>query len=119
MSRTMIFCPLGLYGLMILKNWTEVQNKETMFLWNFVQRKPSYIGKVIEDKDCDRDFVVSFLRKSDKIVGKIVQPNVPDVTSMPEKDIKMILPQLVTLGFTKRETSLTSFEVYFWFINIK
>ncbi len=78
-----------------------------------------YIGKVIEGKDSNGDFVASFLRKSDKIVGKFVQPNVLDVASVPEKDIKMILPQPVTLGFTKRQKSLISFEVDFQFINIK
>ncbi|GBM44278.1 hypothetical protein AVEN_23333-1 [Araneus ventricosus] len=78
-----------------------------------------YIGKVIEVKDCGGDLVVSFLRKSDKIAGKFVQPNVSDVTSVPEKDIKLILPQPVTLGFNKRQKSLISFEVDFWFINIK
>ncbi|GBM03452.1 hypothetical protein AVEN_265486-1 [Araneus ventricosus] len=78
-----------------------------------------YIVKVIEGKDCDGDFVVSFLMKRNKIVGKFVQPNVRDVASVPEKYIKMILPQPVTLGFTKRQKSLISFEVDFRFINIK
>ncbi|GBM25124.1 hypothetical protein AVEN_96690-1 [Araneus ventricosus] len=78
-----------------------------------------YIGNVIESKDYGGEFVVGFLRKSDKMVGKFVQPNVPDVTSVPEKDIKMILSQPVTLGFTKRQKSLISFEIYFRFINIK
>lgn len=51
-----------------------------------------YIGKIISDIDNDGDFVISYLRKSEKYGGCFIYPNNPDIHSVNQKDIVITLP---------------------------
>lgn len=79
-----------------------------------------YIGQVTKEKDNEGDYEVTFLRKCKKSVGtKFVHPAVPDIASICTKDIKMILPQPVASGKTKRQQAFLSFEIDFKFMNMQ
>nr|CAD7434273.1 unnamed protein product [Timema monikensis] len=52
-----------------------------------------YVGKIIKQKDEDGDFEISYLRKSVKDPRKFMFPVEPDIASVAETDITMVLPQ--------------------------
>lgn len=78
-----------------------------------------FIRQVTQRKDDDNDVEVSFLRKSSKVKGKFVVPNVPDMSSVSIGDIKMILLNPKPCGGTKRQQSYYTFEIDFSLINIQ
>lgn len=83
------------------------------------KRNVYFIGNVTQRKDDENDVEVSFLRKSSKVKGKFVVPNVPDVSSVHIGDIKMILPNPKPCGGTKRQQSYYTFEIDFSLIHIQ
>ncbi|XP_064641955.1 uncharacterized protein LOC135496524 [Lineus longissimus] len=77
------------------------------------KKKVHYIGKVLREKDKSGDYEISFLKRSQKMVGKFVMPPVPKIEIANEDVIKMILPRPTWFGSTKRQLSQYSFEVQF------
>lgn len=69
-----------------------------------------YIGKILTVIDKDQEFGISYLRKSSKVLGKFVLPQVPDLSSVCRDDIKMILPKPTYSG-TKRQQNYLEFAV--------
>lgn len=70
-----------------------------------------YVGKVENGKDADGDYDVKFLRKGRKNTNDFLFPQEPDIASVPECDIVMILPQPTSLAKTKRRNACLKFEV--------
>lgn len=82
------------------------------------KQKVYYVGKILSQRN-ENEFEVSFMRKSTKGYESFFAPNVPDLSLVMKKDIKMILPPPLTHGLTKRQTSLLKFEINFSNLNIK
>jgi hypothetical protein len=61
-----------------------------------------YVGKILKQKDEDGDFEISYLRKSVKDPSKFMFPVEPDIASVAETDITIVLPQPLIAGQTKR-----------------
>ncbi|KAJ4426856.1 hypothetical protein ANN_26655 [Periplaneta americana] len=74
-------------------------------------RKGTKEGKIEKGKDADGDYEVTFLRKGLKNTNDFLFPQEPDIASVPECDIVMILPQLTYLAKTKRRNACMTFEV--------
>lgn len=75
-----------------------------------------YVAKVLQPKDKDGDYEVSYLRKSEKI-GGFVTPQIEDVASANCKDIAMILPPPLPMA-TKRLERYKKFSVNFGHLNV-
>ena len=54
-----------------------------------------FIGKLISGPDEDRDFKISFLKRSKNILNGFVFPEVEDLASIVRKDIERVSPHLV------------------------
>lgn len=52
-----------------------------------------YVGKLLSDMDVDNDYEISYIRKSEKLCGCFVFPNIPDFHSVNRTDIEFILPE--------------------------
>lgn len=78
-------------------------------------KKIYYIGKLLSEIDSvnENDYELTFLRKSEKMEGNFYFPDVPDIATVAKRDIKMILPQPLNYGKTKRQNSYYSFEIKF------
>jgi hypothetical protein len=66
------------------------------------------MGKIINQKDEDGDFEISYLKKSVKDPSRCVFPVEPDIASVAETDIAIVLPQPLIAGQTKRLKSYPS-----------
>lgn len=75
--------------------------------------KVYYIAQVLEEENSQGEVRVSFLRRSAKMVGKFIFPDVPDVQYVDKKDIKLVLPEAIICGKTKRQLSFLSFDMNF------
>jgi hypothetical protein len=78
-----------------------------------------FIGRVLKNKDENGDIQVTFYRKHTKMIDKFILPIVPDLSMVPENDVKMILPSPVEQGKTKRQTALLSFSIGFNNIDVR
>jgi hypothetical protein len=67
------------------------------------------MGKIINQKDKDGYFEISYLKKSVKDPSSFVFPVEPDRASVAETDIAIVLPQPTIAGQTKRLKSYPSF----------
>jgi hypothetical protein len=67
------------------------------------------MGKIINQKDEDGYFEISYLKKSVKDPSRFVFPVELDITSVAETDIAIVLPQPLIAGQTKRLKSYPSF----------
>lgn len=89
-------------------------------LVKFHQKKNIFfVGIVTGLKDDEGDYEVTFLRKSSKILDKFVYPTVPDICSVNEASIKMILPTPAPHKGTKRQASYYHFEVNFGNMDVR
>lgn len=80
-------------------------------LVEFKAKEPTYyIGKILTGIDKNQEFEISYLRKSSKVLGKFVLPQVPDLSNVSRGDIKMILPKPTYSG-TKRQQNHLDFAV--------
>lgn len=86
---------------------------------NSKSKKVYYVGKLLSGLKENAEFEVTFLRRSRKLSGKFILPDVPDNSMVLEKDIKMILPQPLKCGQTKRQSSHYQFEISFDLIDIR
>lgn len=77
-----------------------------------------YVGKIIKDRDLDGEYEISYLRNLNQ-TKKFTMPSVPDLASVHESDIKMILPKPKLFGETRRQNACLVFEVDFGLINLK
>jgi hypothetical protein len=68
------------------------------------------MGKIKNQKDEDGDFEITYLKKSVKDPSRFGFPVEPDIASVAETDIAIILPQPLIVGQTKR------FKSYFHFV---
>jgi hypothetical protein len=66
------------------------------------------MGKIINQKDEDGYFEISYLKKSVKDPSRFVFPIEPDIASVAETDTATVLPQLLIAGQTKRLKSYPS-----------
>jgi hypothetical protein len=60
------------------------------------------MGKIINQKDEDGDFEISYLKKSVKDPSRFVFPVEPDIAPVGETDITTVLPQSLIAGETER-----------------
>lgn len=92
-------------GDYVLVEFSPVNNKrKTIF----------YIGKILSTNTDESEFELSFfLRKSTKVDVKSHFPQIQDIATVAKRDIKMILPNPVNDGTTKRQNSYFSFEIKF------
>jgi hypothetical protein len=67
------------------------------------------MGKIINQKDEDGYFEIIYLNKSVKDPSRFVFPVEPDIASVAETDIAIVLPQPLIVGQTKRLKSYPSF----------
>lgn len=67
----------------------------------------------------DGAFEINFLHHSLKTENSFFFPNVPDVADVPEKDIKLILPQPTNICDTKRVKSKIKFDLLFSNIDLR
>lgn len=72
-----------------------------------------YVAEVVQEMDDDGDVEVRYLRVSRKVQDAFVYPQVPDVASVPRKDIKSILPKCSVSNATSRLQSFLKFDVDF------
>jgi hypothetical protein len=70
------------------------------------------MGKIINQKDEDDDFEISYLKKSVKYPSRFGFPVKPDIASVAETDIPIVLPRPLIAGQTKRLKSYPSFWRY-------
>lgn len=70
-----------------------------------------YVGKILRSKDEDNKFEISYLRKHNTTGSQFTMPQIPDLASVAEIDIKMILPPALFTGTTKRQNSFYTFEI--------
>ncbi|XP_050295124.1 uncharacterized protein LOC126735215 [Anthonomus grandis grandis] len=67
-----------------------------------IKSKPVYyIGKVLSYVTETNEANISFMRKSQKTGSKFYFPVIPDIATMPVKDVKMILPRPLNYRYTK------------------
>lgn len=83
------------------------------------KKKCYYIGKVLKERDGEGDIEVMFLRRSVKQTNLFYFPDVEDVSSVRECDIRAILPTPTTHKGTKRTMSLLRFEVDFFNVEVR
>lgn len=83
------------------------------------KQKYFYVGKVMKQTDKEGDLEISFLRKNQKILNVFIWPSVPDVASVPNEDIKLLLSAPMRKNGTKRTQSFLSFEVNFFNLNVR
>lgn len=76
-----------------------------------------YVAKVL--CKVEEGAEVSFLRKSEKVSGAFVFPNVPDLSFIENENIKMTLPKPTFFGQTKRQQSYFKFEIRFNNLDIR
>ncbi|KAK4877436.1 hypothetical protein RN001_009942 [Aquatica leii] len=77
--------------------------------FNTKERKIYYVGKILTDIDENEEYEVSFFRKSEKFEKHFVLPVNLDMSLIKKTDIKMILPDPILHGKTKRQQSFLSF----------
>ncbi|CAG9794150.1 unnamed protein product [Diatraea saccharalis] len=80
------------------------------------KQKVFYIGKVLESRNHNLDYYISYLRK--KAHGKYAMPNNPDLSIAKERDIKYILPKPTFGGSTMRQQSYYCFPIDFSNLNV-
>ncbi|GAB6021636.1 Nucleoporin nup93 [Chamberlinius hualienensis] len=76
-----------------------------------------YVGKVVENRNDDLEYGVSFLRKV--TTNTFYLPIVPDVSAVKEDDVKLILPKPYFSGTTSTQQSFFSFSFDFSLVNIR
>ena len=74
--------------------------------------KVYYVEKIITEMDGNNDFVITYMRKQEKM-DTFTFPNVPDEASVSLEDIKVILSDPVKCGTTRRQLSFIKFEYSF------
>lgn len=80
------------------------------------RQKWFYIGKVLEERNSDLEYYVSFLRRKPG-TEKFHMPDKPDLSLVKENDIKIILPKPSPTGTISRP--LYNFPLDFSFLSIK
>lgn len=78
-----------------------------------------YVGRVINNVNENNVIEVSFLRKSSKLQGNFVTPNIADISFVSINDVKIILPKPTYFGQTKRQNSYLSFEINFGDLDVR
>lgn len=73
------------------------------------KKKLFYIGKVIEERNENLEYYISFLRK--KACNKYHLPAVPDLSNVKDDDVKFILPKPTFSGSTTRQQNYYSFSI--------
>ena len=63
-----------------------------------------YVGQITHPKDEDRDFEIVYLHKKRNVAGFFF-PEIPDIASVQEDDIKPMLPAPIECGSTSRQRS--------------
>ena len=81
------------------------------------KKKLYYVGKVIENRNESLEYCVSFLRK--KSTNKFYIPNVPDISTVDECYVKLILPKPRLNGSTTRRQSYFEFAVDLSLLNVQ
>lgn len=76
-----------------------------------------YIGIVLNEQDEDGDIEVEFLRKSGKMEGRFIRPNVPDLSSVALTNVKLKLTR-DSSGTTKRTQHIFAFKVNLSSLNV-
>ncbi|KAK9716929.1 hypothetical protein QE152_g24451 [Popillia japonica] len=106
------------------QNFEELQSdsvKEDYVLVQFKARGTNvfYVGRVINNVNENNEIEVSFLRKSSKLQGNFVTPNIADISFVSINDVKIILPKPTYFGQTKRQNSYLSFEINFGDLDVR
>lgn len=78
-----------------------------------------FVAKILNLRNQDLEYYVSFLRLKNNSVDLFHFPTVPDVSYVKEDDIKMILPKPRLCGSTIRQQSYFQFAVNFSELNIR
>lgn len=86
-----------------------VEGEYVLVLFTTKKKRVYYVGKVLEERNANLEYYISFLRK--KSNNKYHFPDVPDLASVKEHDIKFILPKPTITGSTTRQQSYHSFSV--------
>lgn len=76
-----------------------------------------YIGKILREEE--NEFVITFLRKSNKCLNAFTFPLEEDVSSTPKKDVNLILSKYLVVGKTKRQQNIIRFEINLSSLNIR
>lgn len=71
--------------------------------------KPFYIGKVIEERNENLEFYISFLMK--KACNKYHFPAILDLSNVKDDDVKFVLPKPTFSGSTTRQQNYYSFSI--------
>lgn len=72
-----------------------------------------YVGKILTEIDQNREYEISFFRRSSKVANAFVSPNAIDISMVHLDRIKMILPSPKLHGTTKRQHSFLEFGISF------
>lgn len=97
---------------------TELPREGQYVLVQFESKKQRvfYVAKVLEERNNDLEFYVSYLRHRK---GQFTMPNAPDLAYVKDDNIKMILPNPTLNGSTARQQSYLTFGVYLSGLNIR
>ena len=72
-----------------------------------------YVGQINKNKDFEGDYEISYMRKK-RNVTKFFLPQVTDLASVKEKDIRAVLPAPKECGSTSRQRSSLKFNYDFF-----
>ena len=75
------------------------------------------MGQITQTKNEDGDFEFVYLQKK-RHVAEFLFPEIPDIASVHEDDIKPVLPAPIECGFTSRQMSSFRFNCSFGLLNI-
>ena len=76
-----------------------------------------YVGRITKNKDFEGDYEISYMRKK-RNVTEFFFPEVTDLASVKEKDIRAVLPAHKECGSTSRQRSSLKFDCDFFFFNV-
>ncbi|KAL1492165.1 hypothetical protein ABEB36_012651 [Hypothenemus hampei] len=105
-----------------LKFSDEIERDPTpgeFVLTRFVKKNSEiyYVAQIVNK--INDEFEVIFYRKNLKKENCFVRPTVDDISMITKNDIKLILPNPIQTGATKRQQSFLSFGLTFNSINLR
>ena len=81
--------------------------------------KKYYVGQITKSKDFESDYEISYLRKKPNVT-EFFFPEVTDLASVKEKDIRTVLPAPKECGSTSQRSSLKfDYDFFFFFFNVQ
>ncbi|KAJ8951913.1 hypothetical protein NQ314_007632 [Rhamnusium bicolor] len=99
-------------------DYEKIGRKNDFALIKF-PNKVFYIGKLLSDMDEEGEYQISYMRKSEKLGGCFVFPNVADEHSVNSRDIEFILPEPSSIKSKRLSSGLVKFPISLSTYNVR